>query len=277
MAGLNPDQVNILINDRSLVDLELGELGIESHIRPSVLRLIDRQDKMPPDQWHAFALDIGLTEEQFSGIQAILSNKELWKKSPDLRKFFQAIQASGMSEWVKYAPNIIRGLDYYTRIVMEAWDKDGEFRAILGGGRYDNLVKDMGGEPISGVGFAMGDLTTSLVLKKFNCIPKEISEPTARVLVTIFDEETSFDSLSFANELRKAGINVSCYPEATKISKQFKYGDRRGYKLAVVLGPDEITQLKVTIKDLQTGDQETIDRNTAPIKIKAILKQAADK
>jgi len=231
---------------------------------------------MSPDEWRAFALDIGLTDEQFSGVQSILSNKELWKKSANLRKFFQAIQASGMAEWVRYAPNIIRGLDYYTGIVMEAWDKDGEFRAILGGGRYDNLVKDMGGEPLSGVGFAMGDLTTSLVLKKFDCIPKEITEPTAKVLVTIFNEETSSDSLSFANELRKTGIPVSCYPEAAKIAKQFKYGDRRGYLLAVVLGPDEISNLKVTIKNLKSGEQETIDRIAAPMRIRKILNIVAE-
>jgi histidyl-tRNA synthetase len=176
-----------------------------------------------------------------------------------------------MSEWVKYAPNIIRGLDYYTRIVMEAWDKDGEFRAILGGGRYDNLVKDMGGEPLTGVGFAMGDLTSSLVLKKFGCIPQGINETTAKVLVTVFDEETSSESIRFANELRKTGIHVSCYPEAAKITKQFKYGDRRGYLLAVVIGPDEINNKNVTIKNLKSGEQETIDRNAASIKIKTII------
>lgn len=271
LAGLHPNQVNILVNDRSLIDQELGELEIEPHIRPGVLRLIDRQDKMANDEWRAFALEIGLTEGQFNGVQVILSNKELWKKSADLRKFFEDIQAYGMSEWFRYAPNIIRGLDYYTRIVMEAWDKDGEFRSILGGGRYDNLVKDLGGDPLSGVGFAMGDLTTSLVLKKFDCIPKEITEPTAKVLVTIFNEETSAESLGFASELRKTGIHVSCYPEASKIAKQFKYGDRMGYLLAVVIGPDEIANHKVTIKNLKTGDQETLERMTAPIKIRTIL------
>ena len=72
---------------------------------------------------------------------------------------------------MRFAPHIIRGLDYYTGTVFEAWDLNGEFRAILGGGRYDNLVSDVGGDPLPAIGFAMGDLVISLVLKKFGALP----------------------------------------------------------------------------------------------------------
>ena len=270
-VGLNCNQVNILVNDRSLIDQELGILGISLEMRPSVLKLIDRRDKMTPEEWQSFAIQIGLTDKQFQGINLMLQDDQLWQKSLDLQNFFGAIKALGVENWVRFSPCIIRGLDYYTRIVFEAWDKDGEFRAIIGGGRYDNLVNDVGGDPLSGVGFAMGDVTTTLVLKKFGCIPEDISKPAAKVIVTQFNQESSIDSLVFSTELRKAGIHVICYPEATKIAKQFKYGDRMGLKIAVVLGPDELSQNMVTIKNLITGDQEVINRNDAISRIKAIL------
>ena len=73
-------------------------------------------------------------------------------------RFFEIVDSLGIRPYVRYAPHIIRGLDYYTGTVFEVWDRDGEFRAILGGGRYDNLVSDVGGDPLPAVGFAMGGL-----------------------------------------------------------------------------------------------------------------------
>ncbi len=99
---------------------------------------------------------------------------------------------SSWEDWIarirsSYDPNIIRGLEYYTGTVFEARDRDGEFRAILGGGRYDNLVADVGGLPVGGMGFAMGDVVIRLVLQKYGCLPVLKTFP-AQVMVTIFDE-----------------------------------------------------------------------------------------
>ena len=168
------------------------------------------------------------------------------------------IKSLGIAPYVRYAPHIIRGLDYYTSIVWEAWDNAGEFRAILGGGRYDNLVSDVGGEPLPATGFAMGDLVISLVLKKFNCLPPELGASPARVLVTVFDENLFAASFGIADQLRQAGINAACYPEADKLGKQFKYGDRMGMRAAVVCGPDEQAQGLVAVKDLRTGEQKSV-------------------
>ena len=159
---------------------------------------------------------------------------------------------------MRFAPYIIRGLDYYTGTVFEAWDKDGEFRAILGGGRYDNLVADVGGEPLPAVGFAMGDLVISLVLKKFAAFPANLGASPAQVLVTLFDPACLTSSFQVASSLRQAGIPTALYPEVSKLSKQFKYGDRMGMRLAVVIGPDEQAQNLVALKDLKTGEQRLV-------------------
>lgn len=270
-TGLSPAQVNILVNNRALMDGELGALDIPPERRQQVFRLIDRRDKMSADAWESYALEIGLNGAQLEGLCTVLADQDLWRKSGEMEQFFIMIETLGVSDYVRFAPQIIRGLDYYTGTVFEAWDKDGKFRAILGGGRYDNLVSDVGGAPLPAVGFAMGDLVISLILEKFGCFPESRGASPAPVLVTVFDQDSMASSFNLAAELRRAGLNVACYPAAAKLGKQFKYGDRMGMKVAVILGPDEKATNQVTIKDLRTGAQQTIPQSTAAQTIHQLL------
>jgi histidyl-tRNA synthetase len=270
-AGLSSDDVKILVNNRRLMDAEFKKLGISSEIRPEVLRLIDRRDKMQPKEWEAYAEEIGLSTGQLDGLKSNLTNEDLWQKSEELQRFFNAIDALGMSDYVRFAPHIIRGLDYYTGTVFETWDREGEFRAILGGGRYDNLVADVGGDPLTAVGFAMGDMVISLVLEKFGCLPQDTGFSPAPVLVTVFDENSLPVSLQMAASLRQSGLKVACYPEPIKIGKQFKYADRMGMKIAIIIGPDEQVKNLAAVKDLRTGQQETVPFDQATKTIQQML------
>ena len=262
-VGLQPDQISILVNNRRLMGNAFEELQIPTDKRPEVLRLIDRRDKMSQAEWASYARDIGLSTQQFEGLKDNLANDELWRQSPELVRFFSAIDALDVREYVRFAPYIIRGLEYYTGTVFEAWDQDGEFRAILGGGRYDNLVGDVGGDPLPGVGFAMGDVVIGLVLEKFDCLPENIGLSTAPILVTAFDEASLAASFQLASQLRQAGLKVACYPEENKLGKQFKYADRMGMQVALVLGPDEMARGEVAVKNLKTGEQITIPQSQA--------------
>jgi histidyl-tRNA synthetase len=270
-AGLSPQQVTILVNNRQLMDGEIRRLNIPAELRTEIFRLIDRRDKMSPSAWQAYAEEVGLNEEQFEGLKAVLANEDLWKKSEEMQRFFKAVSALGVGDYVRYAPQIIRGLEYYTDTVFECWDADGEFRAILGGGRYDNLVGDVGGDPLPGVGFAMGDLVISLVLQKFNRLPGGLGASPAEVLVTVFDEKSMVDALQLAAELRQAGLKTAIYPEPAKLGKQFKYADRMGMRAAAVLGPDELVKGQVAIKDLKDGSQQVVMRGAAVSLIRQLL------
>jgi len=270
-AGLTPEQVQILVNNRQLMDDEFAILGIPAQQRTEVLRLIDRRDKMLPDEWHDYGRQIGLEAQQLAGLEKVLENGELWQKSEDLKQIFRALEALGASRYVRYAPYIIRGLDYYTGTVFEAWDVAGEFRALFGGGRYDNLVAAVGGDPLPATGFAMGDVVISLILKKYGLVPENLGISPAPVLVTVFNESTILESFKLATELRRAEINTACYPEVGKLGKQFKYADRIGAKIALVLGPDEISAGKVAIKDLKTGLQITCTRQELMMSIRHLL------
>ncbi|MBN1149581.1 MAG: histidine--tRNA ligase [Anaerolineales bacterium] len=270
-AGLSADQVSILVNNRALMDTELLALGIPPEKRLEVFRLIDRRDKLSPQDWATYAEDLGLSAAQFEGLKAVLADEALWRKSDEMVRFFEIVDSLGIRPYVRYAPQIIRGLDYYTGTVFEVWDRDGEFRAILGGGRYDNLVSDVGGEPLPAVGFAMGDVVVGLVLEKFGCLPQNVGRSPAAVLVTVFDEGLAADSFRLAAELRQAGLKVACYPEAAKLGKQFKYGDRMGMRVAVVLGPEEKAGGQVAIKDLRSGEQAAYPRAEASKIIQRML------
>jgi histidyl-tRNA synthetase len=247
------------------------QLNIQTELRQDVLRLIDRREKLSPPEWDAYARDIGLSAQQLDGLKARLTDSELWRQSPELQRFFSAIQALGVSEYVRFAPHIIRGLLYYTGTVFEAWDVAGEFRSLFGGGRYDNLVSDVGGDPLPAVGFAMGDMVATLVLRKYGCLPKDVSASPAQVLVTVFDESFLPSSLALAAQLRQAGLKVASFPEAARLAKQLKYADRMGMRVALILGPDEQATGMVNIKDLVNQSQQTVVQANAADVVRRML------
>jgi histidyl-tRNA synthetase len=181
----------------------------------------------------------------------------LWKQSSELVEFFAAVETLGAAEFVEFNPVVIRGLDYYTGTVFEARDTRGDFRAILGGGRYDNLVADVGGGRMPGVGFAMGDVVMGLVLTKFGKYPSLETAP-AKVLVTMFSKEEADLSMKIARELREDGIATEWYPAPDRLPKQLKYAAAQGMRLAVILGPDEVNQGTVIIKDLILREQSSV-------------------
>ncbi len=270
--GLTPQQARIMVNNRKLIDAELAALDISPEKRVGLFKIIDRRDKLSPSDWDAYVLDYGLSATQLNALKSILGNSSLWEKSVELVTMFAALEAFGAREFVEYDPNIIRGLDYYTGTVFEGQEIEGDIRrAILGGGRYDNLLAEVGGQPLPAVGFAMGDMVISLILEKLGCIPSNIGEIPAPVFVSVFDENTRLDAFSLASELRQNGINTTCYLETDKLSKQFKYADRLGARIALLIGPDEKTNHCVTIKDLKAGAQQTVDRKDVLKSVLGIL------
>ncbi len=274
-VGLQPDEVQILVNNRRLMDEALAELGIPPEQRRAVFRLIDRKEKMAPDAWEAYAReDVGLTPEQIEGLYRLFESHDLWERSEELRRFFAAVEALGVAAYVRYEPTIIRGLDYYTGTVFEARDREGRFRAILGGGRYDNLVAAVGGEPLPGVGFAMGDMVITVVLDHFGRLP-QLNPTTAQVLVTVFDEATWLPAWRFAQTLREHGFRVAAYPQPARLPKQLKYADRMGIPVAAILGPDEHQAGQVTLKHLTRREQVTVPQAQAVDVLRAWLRAAS--
>ncbi|MEK6750804.1 MAG: histidine--tRNA ligase [Chloroflexota bacterium] len=268
---LNPQLATIFVNNRRLMESEFDALGVAPDKRLEVSNLVDRRSKMEPAKWEAYAFELGLTQVQVDGLKDILGDFDLWKKSDELTRLFAALEALGVKEYVKFDPNIMRGLLYYTGTVFEAFETSGSLkRAILGGGRYDNLLADVGGQPLSGVGFAMGDVVMGIILQENGLLPEFIPTP-AEILVTVFDESMWMKSFELAAQLRSAGINVMVYPEPVKLQKQFKFADKMKMKIALTVGPDEAANDSVAIKNLTNGEQVTVKREAVFQSVKELL------
>jgi histidyl-tRNA synthetase len=256
------------------MEAQFNALDIAIEKRMDVSNLIDRRTKMEPMKWDAYALELGLTQAQLDGLKDVLGNLDLWKQSDELTRTFAALEALGVRDYVKFDPNIMRGLLYYTGTVFEAFDTSGSLkRAILGGGRYDNLLADVGGQPLPGVGFAMGDMVVGIFLQESGLLPEFQSTP-AQVLVTVFDEKLALQSFALAAELRNAGLNVMVSPEPVKLPKQFKFADKMKIRVVLVLGPDEVEKGLVVIKNLVNGEQVQVQREALVESVRGILSNA---
>ncbi|HLE23226.1 MAG TPA: ATP phosphoribosyltransferase regulatory subunit, partial [Anaerolineales bacterium] len=170
-VGLGPDRIRLLVNNRALAEAKYAALGIPPERLAAAFRLVDRRDKMSASAWTSFGLELGLSQASLDGLVRLLADEQGWRDSPALTAFFEAAEALGAAEYMQFDATVVRGLDYYTGTVFEARDRDGRFRAILGGGRYDNLVADVGGDRIPAVGFAMGDVTIGLMIQEFGAAP----------------------------------------------------------------------------------------------------------
>ncbi len=273
-VGLSPEAVRILVNDRRLAESQLDEIGIGAERRSLVFKLIDRRDRMTPVKWAEWSLEEGLSRQELEALQIMLEDREAWKNSAPLVRFFDATDSLGVADYIAYDPTVIRGLDYYTGTVFEARDSDRNFRAIFGGGRYDDLVSAVGGDPIPGTGFAMGDMVIRLVLEQAGVAPP-LSPRPAEILVTTFDESMLKSSLELAAEFRATKLPVEWYPAPDKLAKQLRYANRVGARVAVILGPDELAAGTVTVRNLISGEQQTVSREQAPAIAKEIVEAAS--
>jgi histidyl-tRNA synthetase len=171
-------------------------------------------------------------------------------------------------ENIKINASLARGLSYYTGAIFEINVPD-LAGSLGGGGRYDALIGMFGKEQIPACGFSLGLERILVVMDERAMFPPELETNAADVLVTVWNEEQAGESLSLAQELRGAGWRVLVYPEADKLGKQFKYASQVGVDFVCVLGEAELAENKVTLKNMLSGEQETVARGEVANRIKS--------
>lgn len=257
--GITPQEVSVKINDRQNMEKLILNLGVEKNLVLPVFRAIDRKDKIGEEEFRKNLADLGLSKSQVEKIEEILNSKD-YSGSSWLKTIFETLKLyPGISEYVEFDPSIIRGFDYYTRTVFEAWPKTGSFRALFGGGRFDNLTAQIGGDKVPGVGFAAGDMIMEVFLEELDKKPV-LSPQTAKVLVTVFNEALFSKSTEISSILRENKVDTELWVEPlAKLDKQLKYADQKGIPFAVIIGADEVSQDKVTLKDLNKKTQTVLN------------------
>jgi len=164
---------------------------------------------------------------------------------------------------------LARGLDYYTGAIFEVHVPGFSSGSLAGGGRYDDLIEQLGGPKMPAVGIAFGFDRMIEAALHFDLTPDESS--AADVLVTVFDETTSGAALSAAAAVRDAGISCEVYPSRDKLGKQFKLADQKNIPLVLIVGPDEAAADTVTVRDMQTGDQDSVPATGLVERVQALL------
>ena len=231
-----------------------------------------REKNVPADRWDEFLQTIDksgrepreMTARKLGNLaDPVFATLKNGGKSEKLDKLVDGLRGRGLADFVSIDIGIVRGLAYYTGMVFEAFDRAGKFRAIAGGGRYDNLIAQLsdGAVSLPALGFAMGDVVLgeliNEILRASEAMLKAIASARAiDVYVVIAKEERRADALRHIQQLRDGGYRVDYPLSPTKVGRQFQAAEDAGAALAILYG-DEWPQVKV--KNLTTREESLID------------------
>ena len=264
--GLTSDDIVIRISSRKVLEEVLGSLGVEGDLFTKTCVIVDKMDKLSSEIIEEQLSELGHSSDVINKIQTILGIKDMDNLRSSLEAsssaileldtLFDLIDAYGMSEWVQFDASIVRGLAYYTGSVFEAHDREGKFRAICGGGRYDNLLSTLGGKDLPATGFGFGDMVIMEVLKEKGLVPELISGVDD--IVIPLSPDLRDIGVRVAASLRLSDRTVDLVLEDKKIKWAFKHAERTGAKRLVLLAPDEWSRKMIKVKDLETGEEKEL-------------------
>ncbi len=177
----------------------------------------------------------------------------------DLQEVLNLLSSYGSNDdHVEFDVALARGLSYYTGCIFEVKINNVSIGSVSGGGRYDNLTKAFGDKDnLSGVGFSFGVDRIYDAMEELGLFPKN-ANAAAKVLVCHFDEETKLYGLGALNKLRVAGLSAEIYPDQSKLKKQLDYANRKSIPYTLVIGPDEVKSGSLGLKNMETGEQESL-------------------
>jgi len=268
-VGLGPEDVVVRLNDRRLLGALVQHLGIAEPRVPQVFALLDKRDKVPALALAAMLAEAGLDTRQREGLERVLSWRRLSdidareRATPEvaaavesLNRLFELLNDYGVAEWCRFDIGIVRGLAYYTGPVWEVHDRQGEFRAIFGGGRYDRLLADVGGKPMPACGFGCGDVILGLLLEARGLRPEP--DRAADYYVVQADAVAWAEVLQVVRHLRGRGHPTQFDLKGGALKRQMKKAADAAARFVVILGDGFAADRRVTIRDMQSGEQRDL-------------------
>ncbi len=289
LAALGFTDFTTLLNHRQIIGGIARVSGLDEAAASDVYRAIDKLDKIGSDgvgeELHKSGVAPAAAERILTLVQldgspdAVLhelgtqlhGDERATAALANLRAIIAALDAMGVPPaCYRVAPRLARGLSYYTGLVFEAITAHWPAGSLLGGGRYDELVGMFAKNSVPTVGLAFGIDRLHDVMEELGLGPRATT--TAAVYVTIFSTEQVAASLTLVQELRAAGVNaITALDPSSGLGKQFKEADRKGLRYALVLGPDEVAQGVVSIRDMQDGTQHSVARGAVAAALHQML------
>ena len=255
LEKLNFRKYLIRINSRQVLYQILDNCGIKNN-QNSVLQSLDKFQKIGQDGVKNELIVKGLSPTQTDQIF-----KYIKQAQPDnfLKEVFQKIKEFNVPQTAYiFDPTLVRGLDYYTGPIFETSVEEPKIGSIGGGGRFDQLVSQLGGPNIPAVGYSFGLDRLADCILELNLLP-EISKNKTKILIANFGPETETAALNLISKLRDQNIPSIIYPDPDKLAKQIKYALDLGIKYIAIIGPDEAKNNLITLKNLEIKEQQSVN------------------
>ncbi len=252
-------------SDRGLISAVLQEMGIPEASLPAAFAALDKADReseewvierlvdarIEPDSARRVldltGMDLGDLSRQFGDVAAV------GECLVRLNRFREQIEAAGLEDFVELDLRLVRGLAYYTGLVFEIWDRKGKFRAICGGGRYDDLLEAVGGPALPALGFGMGDVVLGELLRDRDLVP-EGGHELDDFVIHVSDEQLPA-ALHIVHSLRARGRRVGFDYRSRSVGRQFKVANQAGAARVIVVGPEEVERDECMVRSMDTGEE----------------------
>lgn len=257
----------IRLNDRQILFDIMQKSGVTDELTLPAIQSLDKLDKKSEDEVRKELAGKGLTEITINNIFAAVEKAE---SNETLKEIFSYLESFGVpSGNYKFSPTLSRGLDYYTGPIFEVVITEPNLGSLAGGGRYDKLIKQLGGPDVPATGISLGLERIIEVIAELKLpLIDETEKYKTKVLFAVAAVGTNSpasskiaetQALKLARDLRESEVNVETYPDpAAKLEKQLKYADRKGIPFVAIIGPKEVGDKTVTLKNLKSGEQKII-------------------
>ncbi|CAN5680883.1 histidine--tRNA ligase [soil metagenome] len=270
-VGLTSSDVRARVSDRRLLTALLAHFEIPGKDQPLVYAVLDKLDREPRAELEQRLTDAGLSPRTVGSLFEAVAMKDVADlrvrlggvramdaQFDDLERYLELLGALGVRDWVQLDLSVVRGLAYYTGIVFELFDTAGEFRAICGGGRYDDLLATLGGTAAPALGFGMGDVVLGELLRSRKLMPA--LEPAVDFWVASDDDALLPEVMSVAARLRAAGHSVEYSLKSQQLARQLKAATSAGAAQVVILLLDQWNggAGTMTVKTLADGSERVV-------------------
>ena len=266
--GLTPKDIVVKISSRKMLAAVLQAIGIAESDLESLYAVLDKRGKVPEDAFkEMLAQKVANTDNREKVLNLmnvasieqvgdfVQSSKKAKESVSELQRLFELLDVMGVADFCTFDIGVVRGLAYYTGIVFEIYDRGGELRAIGGGGRYDDLLKQFGGPAVPATGFGIGDCVLAILLEE-----KGLLKPQRLGLdyfVAYVDDKFFKKAVEIAAKLRRAGAAVNFSYKSAGLSKQLKQASAANAKKCIIIG-DEFENNQLVVKDMATGKQDIV-------------------
>ena len=270
-VGLTSRDIRAKISSRKLLAAVLRRLDIADGKLDAMYALLDKRAKLPAETFEAMLAEQVADAERAATItkfmaltsvdevqQVVGTDSDTDEAIEDLKAVFAVLESMGVSDYCVFDPSIVRGLAYYTGVVFEVHDIVGGLRAICGGGRYDNLLKDFGGPAISATGMGMGDCVLEILLQEKGLLESQVPQRHTEYFVASADPQFTSAMYAVVARIRSRGHSANFSYKLGGLSKQLKEAASQNARQVVIIGQEYFDKDELVVKDMATGQQTQV-------------------